>query len=805
MLFTQKTLTALEYDKIIAMLAERALTEGARARALALLPSDDYEVVVLRQKRTADAKTMVARKGYPPFFGVVDVTGTVERAEKGATLSTRELLNVATVLTVTRGLEDYHNERGEAEKNSLSEIFGRLVPNRMLETRITRAIPTDDFIADEASTELADIRRKIRSANNRVKETLQKYVSGAYAKYLQENLVTTRDGRYVIPVKAEYRNEIKGLIHDTSSSGATVFVEPMSVVEANNELRLLENKEKKEIDRILAELSALCADHAGTIVSDYLHITDLAFAFSCASLADWMKAECPVLTQERAISLKRARHPLLDREKVVPIDVCLGNAYQTLVITGPNTGGKTVSLKTIGLFALMVQAGLQIPASENSRMGVFGEILVDIGDEQSIEQSLSTFSSHMVNIVSILNEVSERSLVLFDELGAGTDPVEGAALANAILEKVRSAGALTAATTHYAELKAYALESEGVQNASCEFDVETLRPTYRLVIGTPGKSNAFAISAKLGLDPAIIQTAGNLVAGSSKRFENVIEKLEQSRIEMEKSRQEAARLRAEYADFKEKAERELQKKIDASEKEIEKQKEKARQVLESARATSDFVLKQLDDVKKKQESRSFAKDLADARRSMRARMQQTSDEIYEAEEDALADPDYKLPRPLRVGDRVFLMGFGQEGVVQELPDKAGNVSVRAGILSAKLPIARLRLLEDGHPPVGQKKKEKKQTAAQHGKRSREVTPLREFRQELDVRGMIGDDAWTAVDKYLDEAVLAGIQSVRIIHGKGTGALRAALQNDLHHDPRVKSYRNGAYGEGDLGVTVVELK
>lgn len=803
MLFTQKTLAALEYDKVIAMLASCALTEGARARALALLPSDDYETVALRQEKTADAKRLLAQKGYPSFFGVVDVSGALERAEKGATLSTHELLNIATVLTATRGLADYQSEKGSAEKNSL---FEGLSPNRMLETKITRAIPTEDYIADEASTALADIRRKIRAANSRVKDTLQKYLSGAYAKYLQENLVTTRDGRYVIPVKAEYRNEIKGLIHDTSSSGATVFIEPMGVVEANNELRLLESKEQKEIEHILAELSATCAAHASVILCNYTCITELAFAFTCAILADRMRAERPLLTEERIISLKRARHPLLDKEKVVPIDVGLGESYQTLVITGPNTGGKTVTLKTMGLFALMVQAGLQIPASENSRMGVFGEILVDIGDEQSIEQSLSTFSSHMVNIVSILERISPRSLVLFDELGAGTDPVEGAALANAVLEKVRAEGALTAATTHYAELKAYALETEGVQNASCEFDVETLRPTYRLIIGTPGKSNAFAISAKLGLAPSIIATAGELVSGSSKRFENVIEKLEQSRADMEKSRQEAARLRAEYAAFKEKAERELQEKMAASKKEIEKQKEKARQILESARATSDFVLKQLDEVKKKQNERNFAKDLAEARRSMRARLQETSDEIYVSEESAWGEQDYVLPRPLRVGDRVFLMGLGQEGVVQELPDKNGNVSVKAGILSAKLSIARLRLLEGD--ATAQREKSNKIHQPVGGRRertSRETPPLTSFKQELDVRGMNGEDAELAMDKYLDEAVLAGIQSVRIIHGKGTGILRTVLQNALHHDRRVRSYRNGAYGEGDLGVTVVELK
>ncbi len=804
MLFTQKTLSALEYDKIVAMLAARALTEGARARALTLLPSADYQTVILRQKKTADAKELLAKKGYPTFSDVVDITGSIERAEKGATLSMHELLQISKLLTVTRGLIDYHEEKN-GPSNALSDIFSQLIANRMLETRITHAILAEDVIADEASPALADIRRKMRAAASRVKDTLQKYISGAYAKYLQENLVTQRDGRYVVPVKSEYRNEIKGLIHDTSSSGATVFIEPISVVEANNELRLLESKEKKEIDRILAELSALCADHAATLAQNYQNVTELAFAFSCASLADEMRASAPILTDEPYIKLCRARHPLLNKEKVVPVDIELGKEYRTLVVTGPNTGGKTVTLKTLGLFSLMTQAGLQIPAAEDSCLGIFHEILVDIGDEQSIEQSLSTFSSHMVNIVSILSQIGPRSLVLFDELGAGTDPVEGAALANAILETVRHKGALTAATTHYAELKAYALETEGVQNASCEFDIETLRPTYRLVIGTPGRSNAFAISAKLGLDPAIIDAAGQLVSGNSKRFETVIDKLEQSRAVMEKHRKEAERLRTDYENFKFNAEKQMQEKLDASEKEIEKQKEKARQILESARATSDFVLKQLDAVKKKQESRNFSKDLSEVRRAVRARMQETADEIYRAEEAAYQDPDYTLPRPLRVGDRVFLLGFGQEGVVVDLLDKAGQVSVRAGILTAKLPLERLRLLENEKKPPCVKKPDHAVASPQNKRHTREMISVREFRQELDVRGMISEDAWTAVDKYLDEAILAGIQSVHIIHGKGSGALRAALQNDLRHDSRVKRYRNGAYGEGDLGVTVVELK
>ena len=560
MLYTQKSLSTLEYDKVIEMLAARALTEGARARALSLLPSDDYDTVCARQQHTADARRLLVRKGYPPFSGVVDILGAIERAEKGAILSARELLDIAATLTSTRALADYESGDGE-EKNSLSEIFARLVPNRTLETRITRAIPSADVIADEASPALADIRRKMRTAASRVKDTLQKFLGGAYSRYLQENLVTTRDGRYVIPVKAEYRNEVKGLVHDISSSGATLFIEPMAVVEANNELRVLEGKEAAEIERILSELSAACADYGSTIAGNYHNLTEIAFLFSCASLAEEMRAEPPVILPTPEISLLRARHPLLDKNKVVPIDVALGGDTKTIVITGPNTGGKTVTLKTLGLFALMAQAGLQIPADERSRIGVFSEILVDIGDEQSIEQSLSTFSSHMVNIVSILNEVSPSSLVLFDELGAGTDPVEGAALAGAILETVRATGALTAATTHYAELKAYALETEGVVNASCEFDIKTLRPTYRLIVGTPGKSNAFAISSKLGLSPSIIEEAKKRLSGSSKRFEGVITKLERSRAGMERNREEAEKMRVEYEKFKREAERDLKDKI----------------------------------------------------------------------------------------------------------------------------------------------------------------------------------------------------------------------------------------------------
>lgn len=796
MYFSHHTLDALEYDKIIALLKEVALTPGAEHLAADLLPSDDYEVVLSRQRKTEDAKRLVSHKGYPAFGRVTDIGEAVERAEKGAVLSMRELLDIAAVLHSARSLCDYIAANRLFE-TSLDAVFARLLPNRPLEERITRSIIGEDMIADEASPALAEIRRKMRAAQNRVKETLQNFIGGPRSKYLQENIVTMRDGRYVIPVKAEYRNEIKGLIHDTSASGATIFIEPVGVVEANNELRVLASKEAQEIDRILAELSAASADYSGSLLQDYRTITELAFSFSCAALSERMHAAAPVLEKDPVILLKEARHPLLKANKVVPTSVSLGVDFDTMVITGPNTGGKTVTLKTLGLFALMTQAGLQIPASPDSRMGIFSEILADIGDEQSIEQSLSTFSAHMVNIIDILKTVTPRSLVLFDELGAGTDPVEGAALARAVLERVRGSGALVAATTHYAELKAFALETPGVTNAGCEFDVTTLRPTYRLIIGTPGKSNAFAISEKLGLELSVVERARCLVHEEDKRFEQVIAKLDEDRVAMEAARRAAEEDKLSYERKCKAAETELKEKTAKAEKEIKASLERARQILDSARATSDFVMKQLDDVRKKQESKQFAQEMAEARQKIRGELRH-SDEAYAAFEykDVNLEEDYVLPRPLTVGDHVYLVSFGQEGEVLTLPDKNGNLTVRSGILTAKTHVSKLRLLG--------------KTAAKKEVQKKAVAKLQSgiaagFRPEIDVRGMMGDEAWFAVDKYLDDACLAGVETVRIIHGKGTGALRKALQLRLKSDPRVSAYRLGVYGEGDAGVTVVTLK
>ncbi len=782
----------LEYDKVIAMLAACAFTEGAREKALCLVPSGDEKTVTRRQQVTADARRLADAKGYPSFGGVKDVSGAVSRAQRGAMLQPLELLAVADLLRVSRGLFDYIKTDKPFE-TVLDETFSLIVTNRRLEDTITRSILAEDQIADEASEELADIRRKIRTANNRIKDTLQKFISGGYGKLLQENIVTMRNDRYVVPVKVEHKNEVKGLVHDTSASGATVFIEPISIVEANNELKLLKNKEEREIEKILYSLSALCAEAADTLTGNYHLITEISFAFSCASLAEQMRASAVNHSSEKAFNLRRAVHPLLDRETAVPIDVRLGGEFDTLVITGPNTGGKTVTLKTAGLLALMYQSGLQIPASPNSVMCVFDDVLVDIGDEQSIEQSLSTFSAHMVNIVEILKRVTGNSLVLLDELGAGTDPIEGAALAVSILEELRRRGALIAATTHYAELKAYAIETEGVTNASCEFDIETLRPTYKLIIGTPGKSNAFAISERLGLPAEIVAHANTLISGDSKRFENVIEKLEADRIRMERAREEAERLKVEYEAFKAKSEAEIEKARAEARRETERAQAQAKRMVQSARESSEYILNEISTLKKKRAEEVKKEELEKARQSIRAELRAKSGE-YDPIED-LTDETYVLPRPVVKGDTVLVMSIGQVGTVLSPADKNGIVRVQAGRVTTRTEQTNLKLIEK---QGGKTQKDKDKSAYRK-------TVVKSFSPELDIRGMYGDDACFMLDKYLDDAALAGIHTVRIIHGKGTGALKAAVWQFLRGDKRVDSYRLGTFGEGDAGVTVVEVK
>ncbi len=796
MIFTTKTQTILEYDKIIGMLASCCTTSGSVKKARALLPTEDLVVVKRRLAYTSDARRLLDAKGYPSIDAYEDVPESGERAEKGATLSMAELLHVAGMLRSVKACQDYIRTNRLFD-TVLDEIFERLLPNAFLEKEITRCILSPETVSDEASPVLSDIRRSIRLAHNRIKETLQSYVSGARQKALQENIVTMRDGRYVVPVKQEYKNEVKGIIHDTSSSGATVFIEPLAVVEANNDLRTLEIKEQREIERILATLSVCCADCATSLRLNYENLTELAFYFACATLSQKMNACEPHVENKRVIELKRARHPLIDKDKVVPISVSLGRDYDTLIVTGPNTGGKTVTLKTMGLFAAMTQAGLHIPADEGSCMGIFDAILADIGDEQSIEESLSTFSSHMVNIVDILHTITPASLVLFDELGSGTDPIEGAALATAILEETAHMGALTAATTHYTELKLYALDTPGVCNASCEFDVETLRPTYRLIVGTPGKSNAFAISEKLGIPPHIVESAKKKVSGEDRRFETVISQLEETRFHLDQERAEMERLRREYEIFKRESEIRLREKTKEAEEATRRDRDRARELLDSARVSSEFVFRQLEELRKKQDKANLALELENARRQVREQLRDSERAWEEMTfEEPTTEEAYQLPRPLVVGDKVYITTYHSEGEVIAIGG-GDKIEVKAGVFRGKVAIGDIRLLSD------MTKKPKKTTPKTGGKVQR--GGVASFKSEIDVRGRYGDDGWFEIDRYLDEAVLVGMETVRIIHGKGTGALKAAIWKELKTDPRVKSYRLGNLGEGDSGVTVVTLK
>ncbi len=788
-----KAIATLELDKVLEMLADCAPTAGAADMARALRPSSDAETVEKRLRRTSDAQALLNVKGLPSFGEVIDPGDAAERASKGAVLTMRELLDVAALLRTARYLDEYYKANNTLE-TSLDEVFERLEPNKHLENEITKAILSEDIIADDASPTLADLRRKKRHMNNRIKEILQRYTSGSGAKYLQEPIVTMRAGRYVVPVKAEYRNEVKGLIHDTSASGATLFVEPMSVVESNNEIRALESKEQHEISRILASFSASVASMRESLNYNYRNITELAFAFGCAQLSLDMDAVAPRITEQRACFLYGARHPLLDKDTVVPVTILLDEETSILVVTGPNTGGKTVTLKTLGLFSMMVQCGLHIPVEEESSLCLFDAVYADIGDEQSIEQSLSTFSAHMVSIVSILGAMTDRSLVLFDELGAGTDPVEGAALAISILETVMARGALCAATTHYAELKAFALQTPRVKNASCEFDVQTLRPTYKLIIGTPGKSNAFAISRRLGLSDEIIRRADALIASENKNFEEVIEKLEIARADMEKERALAKDLRMEYEAYKRDAEERLRRQTEASAKETERAREEALRMVESAKATSRFIFEQMEELKKKQNAKNLGDEINATRRAVREHLK-----AHESEFDPVVqtDEDYTPPRPFKKGDEAFFTVIGKGCTLITEPDKNGNVTVAVGAVKTKTNVSKLRLVE--------KKQETEADRKNRLNNQYRTKVSRDFKIELDVRGETGEEAWLSVDKYLDEALVAGIKSVTIIHGKGTGALRNHLWQCFKRDARVSAFRAGMYGEGDYGVTVVDLK
>ncbi|MBO4869353.1 MAG: endonuclease MutS2 [Clostridia bacterium] len=786
-----KAAVTLQFQSILTMLSECATTDGAKQLCMQTEPTDGLARIEALQNETADAARLYVNKGEPSFGFVKDVTPLVDRAEKGSMLSARELLDCANVLRTVRGVSEYYKTDRKYE-TCLDEVFERLLPDRDLERRITSAIISEEMIADDASPALSEIRRKIRNANNKIRETLQKFITGdAYSKYLQENIITLRNGRYVIPVKAEYRNEVKGLVHDTSSSGATLFIEPVAAVDANNELKVLERAEQTEIEKILYDFSSQIAERAEQIKLDYMNLICLSYAFARGKLAIRMDAVKPVYTEKRQIVLKRARHPLLDRAKVVPIDVTLGGDFDTLVITGPNTGGKTVSEKTVGLLVMMAQAGLHIPCAEGSSLCVFDGIMADIGDEQSIEQSLSTFSSHMVNIVDMLGSITDKTLVIFDELGAGTDPVEGAALAVSILEEVRELGALCMATTHYAELKAYAVETPGVTNASCEFDIDTLRPTYRLIIGAPGRSNAFAIAQRLGLPKHVIDRAQSSVHSDSKRFENVISKLEEQRNAMTAAREEAenAKLRAEeYAQAQRAAADEA---LEKAEKELQKAKEQSRRTVESARASAEFIYAELDRANKKKSKEERAAALAASRQGIREKLDE-----YDSTASEEVDDGYVLPRMPQIGETVYIKKLKTNAVVRSAPDKNGAVAVESGMLKMKVALSDIR--------IGDEYTKRKTDAKKEKPAVKESAP-RTISSEIDLRGMNGEEAWVVVDRYIDDAIVCRLGQVSLIHGKGTGKLRELLRAQLKKDPRVAGFRDGAWGEGDNGVTVVKLK
>ncbi len=786
----EKSYITLELPAVLEKLAGQAQSELGKEEALRLEPSANAEEVRRRLQETTDAAKMMTLRGSPSFSGVKDIRPNLERARLGGTLNTRELLDIAALARCARLCKAYlADEKGE--KTSIDSLFHALRANKYLEERIFTAIPGEEEIADSASSDLADIRRKMRAASARAREALNKILSSpSYAKALQEPIITMRSDRYVLPVRADHKNAVPGLVHDVSASGMTLFVEPMAAVKANNELRELAAKEKLEIERILAELSAECAEHADDFSSDCVLLVRLDLIFAKAKLAYQMEAT-PAESAARGIILRKARHPLLDPAKAVPIDLTLGEDFDTLIITGPNTGGKTVALKTVGLLSAMNQCGLHIPASDGSVLPVFRHILADIGDEQSIEQNLSTFSAHMTNIVGILERCEEQSLVLFDELGAGTDPTEGAALAIAIIEYARKCGATIAATTHYAELKVYATNEAGVQNASCEFDVETLRPTYRLLVGIPGKSNAFAISKRLGLEEVIIRDAQTRIGTETQSFEATIEKLEQTRHALERDREEASRLLKKAQEDERKAallRSELSVRLDKAEL---KAKREAQRILEEARETAESVYAELDEMRRNINEAQETAELNNARTELRRRLNEKEAELREREELPQQE-NQRSARALRPGDLVKIRNIGVQAEVQSV-SKDGNVTLKAGLMTVTAREEELLLLEE------KKEAPKKAAPVSTGVRVMHVSP------EIDLRGMESLEGVLAAERYLDSAALAKMKTVTIIHGKGTGALREAIQQMLKRNKLVKSYRLGRYGEGETGVTVVELK
>ena len=788
----EKSIRVLELPRLLTMLERHAVSAEAKARVQRLAPADDYGEVSRLLDETDAARKMILLRGSPTFAGVKPVAEPLGRAERGGALNTRELLDIAGVLANARRVRDYYRE--DDEGTAIDRMFLALHPNRFLEEKITSAILDENEIADTASAELAEIRRHKRAAAAKGRQILQRIISSpSYRSVLQDALITQRGGRFVVPVKAECRGELPGLVHDTSSSGATLFIEPMGVVQANNELKELEAKEEKEIDRILYALSSEAAAFSRDILWDYDLLVRLDLIFARGELSCEMNAMRPALRKDGSVYLRHARHPLLDPAKAVPIDIELGRSFDTLVITGPNTGGKTVSLKTLGLLCLMAQCGLHIPSDDRSEVSIFTAVLADIGDEQSIEQSLSTFSAHMKNIVQILDEADEHSLILFDELGAGTDPVEGAALAIAVIEQARAQGAKIAATTHYAELKTFAMTTAGVENASCEFDVETLCPTYRLLIGIPGKSNAFAISKRLGLSERVIEKAKAQMDSESIRFEDVLTQLEQKRQQLEKEKVEVDRLYQQREEDARKA-REFRMQMERAKENARSRGEaEAKRLLAEAKSAADETFRALDALRKEQRK-------LDAQQ-MNAQRAQIMHGLKEAREsvgvrDESAEPIPRPSRPIRAGDLVEIPGTKRQAEVTAV--KGDVLALRAGALQMRVKADEVRLIEDDERAAAKKKTP--QFAP-----SQRILHAAAAARELDIRGMETLEAESVLASYIDSAVLAHLETVTIIHGKGTGALRKAVHEQLRRNKAVKSFRLGNFGEGESGVTVVELK
>ena len=789
----EKSLQTLEFPAVLELLAAQAVSDETKERVRKIRPSTDRGEVNLLLQETTAARKMMDIHGAPALSNLRPVAASLQRAHLGGVLNTRELLQIASVLRTTRNVASYSGV-GE-EKTCIHSIFKSLTPNKYLEEKISGAILSEDEISDNASAELADLRRKIRVTSGKAREVLQRIISSSAAKYLQEAIITIRSNRFVVPVKAEFKGSIPGLVHDVSASGSTYFIEPMGAVKANNDLRELLSKEEAEIQRILASLSREAASFREDILQNYDLLLALDLIFARGKLSYQMNGMEPKLVEDGGFVFRHARHPLLDKKKAVPIDLELGQTFDTLVITGPNTGGKTVTLKTAGLLTLMAQCGLHLPVDDGSQVSIFEKVLADIGDEQSIEQSLSTFSSHITNIVKVLGEADDRTLLLFDELGAGTDPVEGAALATAIIEESRSLGAKVMATTHYAELKLYAMTTAGVENASCEFDVETLRPTYRLLIGIPGKSNAFAIARRLGLPEHVIELAGGHLDRQNVQFEDVLSKMERQRQEMEAEKREAARLRlqmeqdaAAAKEHRKRLETERAKLLDGA-------REEAREILAEARAVSNTVFHELDQMKKKKQKEGQDwQNVNQQRSALRQRINQADEKFHTR---SLPQEEETPTRPAQVGDTVELKRMGTRAQVLQV-NKDGSLQLQAGILKISAKQSEVRVV-DAPKHNAQKQMRRMVRRVQSQMRASGARP------ELDIRGMTGDEGVAMVDRFLDDAVMAHLTTVTIIHGKGTGALRQAVQQHLKTCKYVKGFRLGRYGEGETGVTIVELK